>query len=218
MRLNLPRHNCISFNVSSQISVSKEKEAEILAFMERTLTRTDEDDGGLITAALYGSASRAGGIPHRLTGVLTVQSYEDGGEVSLMAMSERGERMAAPPREMQSVNDLMDAVPDLFGPIEVSCSALFEYEREKGYSSKIPFPIPLIMPDAPNGITHIESAQFSRRDANGLVYLIAVGESDDGDGIAHSLDFETVASLDQNRIRELFSDAASISSRLVAKS
>lgn len=217
MRLNLPRHNCLSFSVFSQFTARADNDAEIQAFMERTITQSDEDEDGDILAAFFGSVSRAGGIAHRVSGTLTKQSScEGGGDISMMLLSERVEGIAPPPREMRSVNDLLEAASDLFGPIEVSCSALFEYERERGFSSKIPFPVPMIIQDDPDGITHIESALFSRRDADGIRYTIAAGETDDGAGIAHSVDFETTVSLDQDQVRALFNNAASISSRLVS--
>ena len=219
MRLNLPRHNCISFSVSSQFTMSKEKDAAIQEFMERTLTRFDEDDDGeAIAASLYGSVSRAGGFPHRVTALLTKKSHENGADISLTAISERDEGINPPPRELRSVNDLIEAAPDLFGHIEVSCRALFEYERERGFESKIHFPIPLIVQDGGDGITHIESAQFSCRNADGIVYAIAVEESDDGAGIAHTVDFDSTVALGQNQIRNLFGDAASMSSKLISSS
>jgi len=218
MRLNLPRHNCVSFSVFSEFAAPKEKGAAIQAFMERTITRSDEDDDGEVTAAFYGSISRAGGIPHRVSGTLTKLSSYNGGddEMSLTLVSERYEMMDQPPREMRSVNDVIEAASDLFGPIEATCAALFDYERERGFASKIHFPLPMIVQDD-GGITHIESALFSRRDANGIQYSIAVGNTDDGSGIAHSVDFKTTVSLDQDRVRALFNNAVSISSRLVSR-
>ena len=217
MRLNLPRHNCVSFSVFSEFTAPKEKGAEIRAFMERTLTRSDEDDDGEVAAAFYGSISRAGGIPHRVSGTLTKLSSYDGGddEMSLTLVSERDEMIDQPPREMRSVNDVIEAASDLFGPIEASCTALFEYERERGFKSKIHFPLPMIVQDD-GGITHIESALFSRRNDDGIQYSIAVGNTDDGLGIAHSVDFKTTVSLDQDRIRALFNNVVSISSRLIS--
>ena len=217
MRLNLPRGNCVSFSVFSEFTAPKRKGAEIQAFMERTITRSDEDDEGEVTAAFYGSISRAGGIPHRVSGTLTKLSSYDGGddELSLTLVSERDEMIDQPPREMRSVNDVIEAASDLFGPIEATCTALFEYERERGVKSKIHFPLPMIVQDD-GGITHIESALFSRRDADGIQYSIAVGNTDDGLGIAHSVDFKTTVSLDQDRVRALFNKAVSISSRLIS--
>ena len=216
MRLNLPSRNCVRFSVFSQFSVSKERDAEIQEFMDRTLTGLEEGDDGIIVTALYGSVSRAGGVAHGVRAALTKESRENDIVVSLMAVNERDEGSAPTPREMRSVNYLIEAAPDLFGPVEVNCGALFEYERARGFTSKINFPIPLILQDAPDGITHIESAQFSRRDAGGVQYLIAVGESDDGAGIAHSVDFETTAILGQSEIRNLFDRAANVSMRLVS--
>lgn len=223
MRLNLPRHNCISFSVFSEFTAPKEKGAEIQAFMERTLTSfmdrtlTSFDDDGDTLAAFYGSISRAGGIAHRVSATLAKQpSYGDRSDVSLMVVSERDEEVVPPPREMRSVNDLIEVASDLFGPVEVSCNASFEYERELGFASKIHFPVPMIVQDDADGITHIESARFSRRDAEGVRYWIEVAESDDGAEITHSVDFATAVSLDQDRIRALFNNAVSISSRLIA--
>ena len=217
MRLNLHRRNCVRFSVFSEFAAPKEKDAEIQEFMERTLTRQDEDDDGIIVTALYGSVSRASGIAHRTTAVLSKKSSEDGVDITLMATCELDEGIEPPPRGLRSVSYLIEAAPDLFGPVEVNCDALFEYERARGFTSKIRFPIPLMVAqDAPDGITHIESAQFSRRDADGVQYLIAVGESDDGAGIAHSVDFETATRLGQSEIRDMFDRAANVSRWLVS--
>ena len=216
MRLNLPRHNCLSFSVFSQFTASAEKDAVIQAFMERTLTRSNEGDDGDVLTAFYGSVSQADGIAHKVSGTLTKRSYSDNGAVSLELLSERDEESTPPPREMRSVDDLIEAASDLFGPIEVSCIASFEYERERGFSSKIHFPVPMIVQDHPDGITHIESAQFSRRDADGIRYWIAVLQSDDGEEITHLVNFETTVRLDQDQIRALFNNAVSISTRLVS--
>ncbi len=217
MRLNLPNQNCIIFRMISQFTAPKEKDAEIQAFMDRTMTRQDEDDdGGIIVTAAYGSVSRSGGIAHRISAVLTKKSRENGVAMTLMAESERDEGIEPPPRGMRSVNYLIEAATDLFGPIDIACHALFEYERARGFKSRMRFPVPLIMPDDPNGVTHIESAQFSRRDADGIVYTIAAGEPNEGVGIAHSVDFEATVNLGHNQVRELFDSAASISMRLVS--
>lgn len=217
MRLNLPNHNCITFSMLSQFTAPKEKDAEIQAFMDRTLTKLDEDDdGGIIVTAVYGSVSRAGGVPHRVSAVLTKKSREDGVVMTLMAVSERDEEIEPPPREIRSVNYLIEAATDLFGPIDITCHALFEYERARGFKSKVRFPVPLIIQDAPDGITHIESAQFSQRDDDGVLYTIAVGDTDDGAGIAHSVDFESTVSLGHSQVRELFDSAISISMPLIS--
>ena len=218
MRLNLPSRNCVSFSVFSMFTVSEKKDAEIQEFMERTLTRLNDDDDGVSVVAFYGSVSRAGGIVHRVSASLTKNAPIDGRIAIALALSnDRYEgRVTEPPRGIQSVNHLIDALSGLFGPIEVTCHALFEYERARGFTSKVQFPIPLILQDAPDGITHIESAQFSRRNADGVLYAITVGESDNGAGIGHSVDFETTASLGQSEIRDLFDHAAKASMRLVS--
>ena len=219
MRLNLPRHNCVSFSVFSVFTVSEKKDAEIQEFMERTLTRLDENDDGVSVTAFYGSVSRAGGVAHRVSGSLTKYPPHEGRIAIALALSnERYDgRVTEPPREIQSVNHLIEAAPGLFGPIEVTCHALFEYERERGFASKIHFPIPLIVQDD-NGITHIESAQFSCRNADGVVYTIAVAELNDGAEIAHSVDFDSAVILGQSQVRDLFGNAVSISSKLISTS
>lgn len=216
MRLNLPRNNCVSFSVFSQFTPRAGKDAEIQAFMERTLTRSYEDDDGDILTAFYGSVSQADGIAHMVSGTLTKRPYGDSGAVSLTLISKRDEEITPPPREMSSVNDLIEAASDLFGPIEVNCIASFEYERERGFSSKIHFPVPMIVQDDAYGITHMESALFSRRDDDGIRYWIAVLQSDDGEEITHLVNFETTVRLDQDQIRALFNNAVSISTRLVS--
>lgn len=75
--------------------------------------------------------------------------------------------------------------------------------------------MPLIAPVDPEGITHIESAVFSSRFGDAVRYSISVSQDADSDLIAHTVDFESTTDWSRNSMRELLSQAKSISARLL---
>ena len=125
--------------------------------------------------------------------------------------------LASPPREIRPVSLLTDSASQLFGTISVNCYTTFEYDKTKGFRSKVSFPVPLVVQEEREGITHIESAQFSRRDNDEIDYRILVLDPEDSASFLHSIDFETTLAIDHNSIRGLLSRARAISTRLVVR-
>ena len=217
MRLNLPKHHCVRFDLFSDFIVPTEYDADIGSFMDQTHTHDRaEGDQPEFRTALFGSKSKIGGITHRLRGRLTKTRRQTDLNIALSLSSSRSsEDLRPPPRSFRPVSQLVDASSTLFGPILITCHAVFEYDQKQGHKSKILFPIPLLVPDEAGGITHIESAQFSRRDDDETKYQVIVDNREDSDVFVHSVTFDSNLQLSQASIRNLIDKAQSISTGLL---
>ena len=120
-----------------------------------------------------------------------------------------------PPRELRPVSLLIGEAARLFGPISVNCEAVFSYDKAHGFMSKISFPIPLIVQEEKVGLTHIESAQFSRRDNDTVQYNVRVVNSGLDNSFSHSVDFSSTVELNPETVRKLLGKARSISNQLL---
>ena len=215
MRLNLPRRSCIHFAILGEFTVSsRDADAEIQAFMDQTETRTLDLDGEETRVAIFGSRSKIGGTTYGIRGSLYRSVGEENAtSYQLSIVSERAsDELPPPPAAMRRVSHLVEASSRLFGPIEMTCYAVFEYD-ETAYRSKVSFPFPLIVQSEQLGVTHVEEAQFSRRKNGDVQYRISV--SKESPSITHSVDFETTAKLDGKSIAQLLDKARSFSSQLV---
>ena len=217
MRLNLPNHRCIQFEILSDFTASLEKDADILSLMNQTHTHdTADDEAGNPASALFGSRARAGGVTHRVRGRLTRTPLQSDLRMRLSVSSTRAsDDLRLPPREFRPVSLLVETAGSLFGPIDVSCSAVFEYDRKQGYKSKISFPIPLMFQGDENGLTHIESAQFSRRDNDEIDYQVVVMNREESDSLVHSVSFKSTVELSLTSVKDLVDRARSISTQLL---
>ena len=217
MRLNLPHCHCIQFELISDFTASLEKDADILLLMNQTHNHdtTDEEPANPVSA-LFGSRTRTAGVTHRVRGRLTRTPRQSDLRIRLSVSSARAsDNLRPPPREFRPVSRLVETSGWLFGPIDVSCSAVFEYERKQGYQSKISFPIPLMFQGEENGLTHIESAQFSRRDNDEIDYQVVVMNREESDSLIHSVSFKSNLELSLISVRGLVDKARSISTQLL---
>ena len=218
MRLNLSRYNCVHFSLSSDFTVDSDRDASIQSLMNQTATHTHEDIEGIgqRLVASFGSRSRVAGITHQVRANLTRAEREDGLSYRLRVMiNTASDNLSLPPKGWRPVSQLVDSASHLFGTIGVSCDISFEYDRKRGYESRISFPIPLILQEGAEGVTHIESAQFSRRGDDAVEYRVLISELQESDTVLHSIDFDTALELNRNSIRGLLDRAKSISTRLV---
>ena len=124
--------------------------------------------------------------------------------------------LGTPPSAFRPVSLLVNASTELFGAIEVSCQAVFEYDQREGYRSKLVLPVPLMIPEEDGGVTHIESVQFSRRDNDQVDYQIIVMESDDSESLAHAISFTSTVELSLRSVKGLVDKARLISTRMLA--
>jgi hypothetical protein len=195
-------------------------DAKIQALMDQTHTH-DPDEGieeGGHRTALFGSRTRTGGITHQVVGTLVLTPREGDLRVELSVSSVRSPGdLGPPPRSFRPVSVLVQATTALFGPIGVNCHAVFEYDQRQGYRSRVTFPFPVMFHEDIGGITHIEGAQFSRRDDNGIEYEIVVANREDSDGFVHSVSFDSNLELSINSIRGLVERSRSISTKLLIR-
>ena len=213
MNLTLPRYNCTHFCLTYECPMSEKIELGLRSLTETTHHHSFDD--GSPSAVLFGSRFTTGGIVDQATGALSRTTRENSTICRLLIMYDRADAtLPRPPRDYKPVSVLIDAIAELFGDIQVHCHANFQYDESLGYASGITLPIPLILPDK-RGATHIESAEFSRREGDDIEYRLLVGRSEGGDAVVHSTHFDTDVELSRNSIRGLRDKARSISARFL---
>ena len=214
----MPNFSCVQFGLFSEFSVSQDASGQIQALMDLTHTHDPDEgieDGGHRTA-LFGSRTRTRGITHQVQGRLTMTPRTDDLRLVLSISSMRSPSdLGPPPKSFRPVSVLVGAASELFGSISVSCHAVFEYDHRQGFRSKVSLPFPLMVLEDIDGITHIESAQFSRRDNDDIEYRILILNREDSDIFVHSVSFDSTLELNINSIRGVIDKARSISTRLI---
>lgn len=221
MRLDLLRYNCIHFNVSGEAVLTRDQMTEVKAFISQTVNHShgdDEDDSERVVA-IFGSRSKLRSGIYGLRGSLSHSSDSDDLAVRFSISYDRAsELLPSPPRSMRPVSLLIDNVSQLLGLISVECDAIFEYHQSDGYVSAVQFPAPLFLSDEAKGITHIESAEFSSRSGDDILHSIAVLPNVEEDAIVHLVEFHREdVQLNRPKIRALFNENVSISSRLIQR-
>ena len=217
MRINLPRYSCVRFTFASEVVVTLEQDTELQSFIDQASTHThgpiqvgDEE----ITSTVFGSRSVMQGIVHLVQAGLTrTKSGNDITASFRVSISKAEESISRPPKDIRPVSVLVSNLPRLFGPINSDVDAVFEYTKAAGYSSLIPFPIPLVVPT--KEVTHFEGAQFSRRIGDDVEYYIAVIPSEEGDSFTHLVEFKSTVELNHAGIRDLFQRSRHISAQML---
>ena len=192
--------------------MSNVKDREIQALIDQTFSREDEQS---VVVAYFGSRYTIRGATHLARGRLS-KSVEADDTLSIGLWLDSilaTDDLPRPPRTIRPVSVLMQNFERLFGTIRVTCYAEFEYDAEC-YQSKARFPIPLIMGD-PNGATHIEQAQFSRRVDGQTEYRIGISE--DANSVSHIVELESILRIDSKSVSRLLSRTQTISSQFVLR-
>lgn len=201
--------------------MSKDRDADIRAFLNEIAAHIHdhgEDDGEITSVAIFGSRSLAGGITHQIVGNLVRRKREADVSYRLAISNSRAsDALSSPPRALKPVSLLIEAASQVFGTIKIDCDFRFEYKHTLGFKSKISFPIPLVLQEETVGITHMESAQFSRRHNDDIQYRVLVANSENNDEFSHWITFEDTLVLNQNSVRKMFARARSISTQLLIK-
>ena len=219
MRLNLPNYDCIRFEFKADFEVPTGCYAAVHSVMEQTATHVhapvSADDGGA-TVAIFGSRFVIAGINHRAVGNLSTTPRNDDVGIGIWMLLNKAEgNLPRPPRSIKPISILTKAAARMFAPASSDCSATFEYDLAGGYKSKIALPTPLIVPDHPDGITHLESAEFSSREDDAIRYRILLRHDTDAGTIMHTVNFESAIDWSPGSIRGLLDRARSISTRLL---
>ena len=188
MRVNLPRYNCVLFEIESVFTISSELDPYVINLMEETyVLKVDNEDDVEHHSAIFASRAKIDGVFHRVGAHLARMKAGSEVNISLMVRSTVvSEDEPTPPRELAPVNLLVDAAK-MFGEIPLSCRGVYQYNRQDGIESSIPFPYPLILPGDYFGVTHIENAEFSRRGEDGVEFSIQVNVPEFSDLFWHTV-------------------------------
>ena len=214
MRLDLPRYNCVSFELHGEFTSSEDCDALFQDLMERTYVQQMEN----ATAAVFASRYTVQGTTHRVQGALIRTEDDEESKLQLSIIFVLApSSLSRPPRDIRPVSLLIGVAPSLVDEIQVDCSASFKYETSDGYRSKVTLPIALPIESDHSGVTHIESAEFSRRDGDNAQYRVAVFPPDDTDAFQYIVGFDDNLRLDPPSIRRLLSKASTISNSLVTR-
>ena len=174
-----------------RFTTSKENDADIQALMNQTLTdplTKGNEEGSYVS--FFGSRTKIRGVAHRVKGRLIRNPSPTDLSLDLaVQISRSSESLSPPPRSFRPVSLLVDSASRLFGQIPVSCHAIFQYDQKQGYSSRVSLPMPLMILEKPDGITHIEGAAFSRRDSDSIRYQITVDTLEDSGLFVHTVEF-----------------------------
>ena len=221
MKLNLPNYGCTRFEFRADFAVPLDRRPAICAIMEQTATHVHDPvsaGDARTTVAVFGSKFVIAGINHRAVGNLSVTPGSDNIRVGVwMLLNKVANPLSLPPRSFKPVSVLTAAAAQMFEPASVDCNATFEYDLAKGYKSKIALPMPLFASGDPEGITHIESVEFSSRNDDDIRYRIFVRQDAGSGAIVHTVDFESTVGWSRSSIRGLLDNARTISTRLVIR-
>ena len=214
MNLNLPKFNCVYFRLTGQCTVPEERDEQIMSLMSASHSHANADHSPWI--ALFGSKFTTAGVADKAEG--TLHRTKEGNSITcrLDITYERADiSLLRPPRDYKPMTALIDTASKPLGPIDLSCHAIFEYERSEGYVSKVPLPIPLVFPDSDGGATHIEGIEFSLRDDKAIQFRNLVSLSEERDTIMHVIHFETTLKLNRKSLRCMRDRSRSISTRFL---
>ena len=219
MKLDLPRYKCTRFTLSCEGIAATTEDAAIQAFMGQTFTHflggldNDSEDTRI---AMFGSRRVIRGITHQVQAILA-RKEKDGNTTFDIGITIRKapDVLSRPPREIKPISLFIEALPELFGCVDIEVSATFEYEDSDEKTSRFSFPMPLLVQAEGAGVTHIESAQFSRRENDEVKYNIAVVVPLDSRSFAHIVDFKSNSEINYTSIRKLFHESCSITTRFL---
>ena len=133
MRLNLPKYNCVLFEISSEFTVSLDKDAEVRALISQTHTHDpDGESSEGPRVALFGSRTKARGVTHRVRGRLIRTPKPNELNLALLLSSNKASvSLRPPPRSFKPASYLVELASRLFGPIPLTCQAIFkQHERD----------------------------------------------------------------------------------------
>ncbi len=166
--------------------------------------------------ALFGSKFTSGGVAEKAGGTLLRRNLGSVITYTIdISYEQTDSSLPRPPRDYKPLSTLIDGASERLGSFDLSCHAIFEYERSKGYQSKVPLPLPLVFPDPDGGATHIEGVEFSVRDDEGIQFRNLVTLAEDRNTITHIIHFETSSELSRKSLRYLRDRSRSISTRFL---
>ena len=167
---------------------------------------------------MFGSKFVIGAANYRAVGNLSIAQRVPLNKADVRLMTHKAsDTLARPPRAIKSVTTLTELAGRLFDQGTIECNATFEYSLSNGYGSGIDLPIPLINTGNPEGITHIESAEFSSRSGDTINYRVFVNNDKERNVLIHAVHFATVGDLSRRSLRGLLGRASALSRQLLVQ-
>ena len=218
MTLPLPRHHCERFMINSDFTISSNMEPDLQGLIQPTLNYIDPHAPDDETVGLFSSRYKTDDVDCRVFASLRFHQVEDelNGEVLIIYEHADDERYANE-RRPTSAFRFIDRLTALFGDMDTHVHASFRYARAQGFRSRVPLPIPLMIPEGTaDGLTHVDSVEFSSRDDDSVQYQIFVaGHDDDSGSFRHGVHLTPRLELHRRSIRQVFDRSRAISSRLI---
>ena len=219
MKINLPNYLCIDFQIHSDFAVSRTIAAAIRSVVDQTSNHTHATTSSGVreaTVGVFGSRFVSKGIRHRAIGNLAVGEKDGEPWVDIWLVNRADDSVPRPPRAIKPVSLMSAVISEKCQPARADNVALFRYDPAEGWDSKISLPMPMLLPSDPPGITHIESAEFSRRDDEGVQYRVIVDKDVDETKILHSVSFTSTIEWSNVSFRRSLNYARTISAQLVS--
>ena len=213
MNLGLSRVHCNYLSVSGEAVVSVDVDEKIRAVMEATAYTVNSEGSW---SAMFSSSYSAGGRRERSQADVTRRELGDGARYWFRILNYVDDEGSGPGvrRGNRPVRLWVNSGLPLLGKAIVTCQADFLYQENDGFRSRIPFPLPVVLPE-PDGITHTEAAEFSRRSDSGIEYTVIVRQGDEEGSIVHYVLFSVEVELNRQGIRNLRDRCRTISERLL---
>ena len=215
---DLASASCLDFSLTSDLSSSGLLSDNIGKQIERRMLETahvrSEGIGSLF--ASYGSSYMKDDSIFVVAGTLRKVVANDvrfGVEIEhLRAPSNQ----PPPPADYKPISEMLEITSTLLGESAVNCQAQFGYELEDTLQSRIKLPSPMLLggQNKDYGLTHIESAVFSRRENEGVEHTIEVIPMDD-DRILHIVAFRANIVVNLENLGALFNMLVHLSQDLL---
>ena len=213
----LATHHCVRLRVESRFFLGLEADGPLVQFMEQAshLGSADSDSSRATRQMPIGTLLKVDEGHYAMSGRLNRSPREDAVRVALSLTVEKHRGVGVPPpRSFVPAFRVLHAAKGLFGPQDFRFTAEFEYRSDLGLQSKVPLPMMFVLPTSA-GVTHIESATFSRRTAQGVEYTVLVIPGEDDAPLIHAVSFHEVCALTRATYGRVVRKARSLSANLL---
>ena len=220
MKIDLNKYNCERFRVILSFSVREGCIDEFRTLVASTLNRSkggDDTDG---LEAVFVSSYTLQGNHFGVLVTVRCDDIEAGTGAVFFDFVEFDEPLPRQRRKARPVSRLVSSASEMLDISEGFCRASFLYEEAEGFWSKSSLPIPLAVQEYGDGVTHIESATFVRREGDKIKYGVSVRKR--GGTIAHQVNFDMTnlnmkIKMDRRSFADVLREASSHSMQLVKK-
>ena len=203
------RNQCAHFEMVSWVEAGPEEASAVLQLIEWANGRMPVPPG--TNGAHFESTQSVEDGFYRLRGHI---AYDDDRQILVaLTVDKLGGKYNRPPRSIPSIHRFLHGARSLLGEQSFRCDIVL-YPRDQGVRQFFPLPVALMNP-GPAGITHIESATFSKRTDDEREFTILVFPPDDDEPLTHIVSFEENCVLSRASIGRVVDKAQTLSSALL---